>query len=234
VTGKPGQRDAPSSDPLQAPPGSRYRALIVDYGGVLTSSIGASFAAFCLETGIDPERFKTIVAEAYGGEGSDAMIARVERGSLSPRDFERWLAEALSEGSARPVKAAGLRRRIMASVQPDGAMIGAVGRLRAAGTRTALISNMWGPPVAYGARQMKDIFDAIVRSDEVGLRKPDPEIYLLTASRLQVSPAGCVFVDDQLQNVEGARAVGMHAFVHRNAHFTLPRLEELFGVPLSA
>jgi epoxide hydrolase-like predicted phosphatase len=232
VTAKPAHHAAPS-DPASAPQDSPYRALIVDYGGVLTTSVGASFAAFCLETGVDPERFKAIVAEAYGGEGSDGMIARVERGSLSPPDFERWLAEALSEGSARPVKAAGLRRRIMSSVRPDEAMIGAVGSLHAAGTRTALISNTWGPPVAYGARQMKAIFDAIVRSDEVGLRKPDPQIYLLTADRLEVPPTECVFVDDLLQNVEGARAVGMHAFVHRNAHFTLPRLEGLFGMSLS-
>ena len=103
-----------------------------------------------------------------------------------------------------------------------------------AGTKTAVISNTWGPPIAYGAKRMKAIFDAIVRSDEVGLRKPDPAIYLLTAERLEVRPAECVFVDDLLQNVEGARGVGMHAFVHRNADFTVPRLEELFGVSLPA
>jgi putative hydrolase of the HAD superfamily len=211
-----------------------YRALIVDFGGVLTTSIGASFAAFSLESGVDPERFKSIVAEAYGGDGSGGMIARVERGDLSPRAFERWLAEALSVGLARPVKATGLRRRIFASVRPDPVMQGAVGRLHAAGTGTAVISNTWGPPVAYGARQMKAIFDVIVRSDEVRLRKPDPEIYRLTARRLEVEPNECVYVDDLLQNVEGARAVGMHAFVHRNADFTVPRLEELFGVSLSA
>ena len=212
--------------------GSRYRALIVDYGGVLTSSIGASFAAFCMETGVDPERFTSIVAEAYGRDGSDGMIARVERGMIAPREFERWLAAALSDGSPQPVKPSGLRRRIFAGVRPDPAMIAAVEKLHTAGTRTAVISNTWGPPVAFGASQMRAIFDAIVRSDQVGLRKPDPEIYLLTAERLQKSPGECVFVDDLLQNVEGARAVGMHAFVHRNATFTVPKLEELFGIPL--
>jgi putative hydrolase of the HAD superfamily len=212
---------------------SPYRALIVDYGGVLTTSIGASFAAFCLGTGVDPERFTSIVAKAYGSDGSDGMIARVERGTVAPREFERWLARALSEGSARPVKSSGLRRRIFAGVRSDPAMIAAVERLHTAGTRTAVISNTWGPPVAYGAKQLRVIFDAIVRSDEVGVRKPDPEIYLLTAERLRASPSECVFVDDLLQNVEGARAVGMHAFVHRNATFTVPKLEELFGVSLT-
>jgi putative hydrolase of the HAD superfamily len=209
-----------------------YRALIVDYGGVLTTSIGASFAAFCLETGVDPERFKTIVADAYGSDGSGGMIARVERGLLTPREFERWLAGSLSDGSTAPVKPAGLRRRIFAGVRPDAAMLDAVGKLHAGGTKTAVVSNTWGPPVAYGARRMRAIFDAIVRSDEVGVRKPDPEIFLLTADRLGVAPQECVFVDDLLQNVEGARAVGMHAFVHRNAAFTVPKLEDLFGFTL--
>lgn len=200
----------------------------------MTTSIGASFAAFCLETGVDPERFKTIVAQAYGSDGSDGMIAQVERGTIRPREFERWLAGALSGGLATPVKSAGLRRRIFATVRPDPAMIDAVGKLHEAGAKTAVISNTWGPPVASGASQMRAVFDAIVRSDEVGLRKPDPEIYLLTAERLQVPPQACVFVDDLLQNVEGARAVGMHAFVHRSAGFTVPKLEELFGISLPA
>jgi putative hydrolase of the HAD superfamily len=210
-----------------------YRALILDYGGVLTTSIGASFAAFCLESGLNPERFKALVAEAYGSGGADGMIARVERGLVTPREFERWLAAALSEGSGRPIRAVGLRRRIFAGVGPDDRMVDAVRTLHAAGTKTAVISNTWGPPVAEAARRLRSGFDAIIRSDEVGLRKPDPEIFLVTAERLGVDPAGCVFVDDLLQNVEGARVVGMHAFVHRNADFTIPKLEELFGISLA-
>jgi putative hydrolase of the HAD superfamily len=208
-----------------------YRALLVDFGGVLTSSIGASFAAFCLETGIDPARFAAFVAEAYGG-GRDGMIAQVERGAITAREFERWLAGALSDGSSGKIRPEGLRKRIFAGVRPDERMIDAVRRLRRTGVKTGLISNTWGPPVAYRSRRLNAAFDAIVRSDEVGLRKPDPEIYLLAAERLGVAPDACVFVDDLLQNVEGARLVGMHAFVHRNADFTVPKLEELFGISL--
>jgi len=88
-----------------------YGGLLVDYGGVLTTSISAAFAAFCLDSGVDPERFTTIVAEAYGADGSDGMIARVERGVLPARDFERWLARALSEGLEAPLPAGRLRTR---------------------------------------------------------------------------------------------------------------------------
>jgi epoxide hydrolase-like predicted phosphatase len=112
-------------------------------------------------------------------------------------------------------------------------MVRAVERLRQAGVKTALISNTWGPPMAYRSRALRRALDAVVRSDEVGLRKPDPEIYRLAAERLNVPPHDCVFIDDLLQNVDGARAAGMHAFVHRNADFTIPKLQELFGVSLA-
>ena len=86
---------------------------------------------------------------------------------------------------------------------------------------------------AYRREHFPDLYDQVVISGEVGARKPEPQIYLLTADRLSVAPDACVFVDDLLQNVEGARAVGMEGIVHRSAEFTLPRLEALFRVTLS-
>lgn len=209
------------------------RALIVDYGGVLTTSIAASFAAFCVESGVDPERFTSIVAEAYGSEGGDGMIARVERGVLPPREFDRWLARALSDGS-EPFRAAGLRGRLFAGVRAEPRMRRAVREIRRSGRKTALISNTWGPPPAFRRDQLARLFDAVIRSDEVGLRKPDPEIYLVAAQRLDVIPQACVFVDDMLANVEGARAVGMAGVLHKHPDITIPKLEDLLGVPLGS
>ncbi len=90
------------------------------------------------------------------------------------------------------------------------------------------------PNAAPGNRQaMTDKFafdqlvDLMVISAEEGIEKPDPAIYLLTAERLGVEPTGCVFVDDRLDNVEGATAVGMTAFVHAHSPATLDRLLEL-------
>jgi len=206
---------------------------MVDYGGVMTTSISAAFAAFCLESGVDPERFTAIVAAAYGTDGSDGMIARVERGVLPAREFERWLAAALSEGRTAPLSARGLRRRLFTGVRTEPRMRRAVRLARRAGHRTALISNTWGPPPAFRRPQLGRMFDAVIRSDEVGLRKPEPEIYLLAARRLGVTPDECVFVDDMLANVEGARAVGMVGLLHKHPDITIPKLEELFGVPLT-
>ena len=211
-----------------------YRALIVDYGGVLTTSISASFAAFCVDLGVDPELFKSIVAEAYGSGESDGMIARVERGVVPARAFERWLADALSYGHAQPMEAKGLRAKLFAQVRAEPRMRQAVRRARAGGRKTGLISNTWGPPPAFRRAQLDRMFDAVVRSDEVGLRKPDPEIYLLTAQRLGVRPVECVFVDDMLANVEGARSLGMAGILHKHPDITIPKVEELLEIPLTS
>jgi epoxide hydrolase-like predicted phosphatase len=211
--------------------GRRFRGLLLDYGGVMTTSMAVAFAAFATEAGIDPARFKAVIEEAYGGGDPHGMVAGLERGTTSLAEFERWLAERLSPGAARPVEAAGLRERLFAGMAPDPAMSAAVERARAHGIRTALVSNSWGD-AGYERDRFGELFDAVVISAEVGLRKPDREIFLLAADRIDVPPEECVFVDDLLPNAEGARAIGMEAVVHRSAEFTIPRLEGLFGVRL--
>jgi putative hydrolase of the HAD superfamily len=198
----------------------------------MTSSMGRAFAAFCLENAVDPERFKELVADAYGGDHPDGMMARLERGELELEDFESWLAKELSGGATRTVQAAGLKERIFRGMEPDPRMVDAVRAIKDAGVRTALLSNSWGA-TGYERERFPDLFDAVVISAEVGMRKPEPDIYLLAASRVAVPAPECVFVDDLLANVEGAQAVGMQAFVHRNADFTIPKLGLLFGVSLS-
>jgi putative hydrolase of the HAD superfamily len=208
------------------------RALVLDYGGVMTSSMGRAFAQFCLEHGVDPARFKALVSDAYGGDARDGMMARLERGEIELDEFERWLASELSQGAARTLHAAGLKELIFRGMEADERMVDVVRRVRSHGVRTALLSNSWGS-TGYERERFPDLFDAVVISAEVGLRKPEPEIYLFAAERLGVQPPECVFVDDLAQNVDGARAVGMEGIVHRNADFTVPKLEELFGVSLA-
>src|SRR5258705_9933521 len=112
-------------------------------------------------------------------------------------------------------------------------MVGAVRRGRRAGIKTGLISNSWGEGLAYEPALLDELFDAVVISGDVGMHKPEPEIFLLGAERIGVAPGDCVFVDDLRENCAGAAAVGMTAILHRGAEGTLPQLEELVGVPLS-
>ena len=74
-----------------------------------------------------------------------------------------------------------------------------------------------------------ELFDAVVISGDVGLHKPQPEIYLLACERLGVEPGDCVFVDDLRENCEGAEAVGMTAILHRDTAETISQLEGLLG-----
>ena len=71
-------------------------------------------------------------------------------------------------------------------------------------------------------------------SGDVGMHKPEPEIFLLGAERIGLPPEECVFVDDLRENCEGAEAVGMTAILHRGAEGTVPELERLLGVTLAA
>ena len=195
--------------------------------------MGRAFSEFCVAEGVDPERFKQVIAEAYGTDGSHGMIGKLERGEIAIEEFETWLAEHLSEGLEAPLAAEGIRDRMFGGMQPDERMIEAVRRAHEGGVKTGLISNSWGPS-GFHESDLVPIFDAVLISGEVGMRKPDPEIFLRAAEMLGLEPTECVFVDDLEQNAEGARAVGMEGLVHRSARFTIPKLEEFLGVDLGA
>jgi putative hydrolase of the HAD superfamily len=210
-----------------------YRALIVDYGGVLTSSMTASFAAFCLANGVQPDRLKGVLAVAYGstdGAEPEGLVAALETGRLPVEEFNRRLAEALSEGLVEPVEPADLASRMFGTADPDQRMMAAVRAARASGLKTGLISNTWGLHPRH--EWFAEAFDVVVLSGAEGIRKPEAAIYRRAADRLGVGTDECVFVDDIPVNVEGARAVGMAGVLHRDAAITIPKLEELLGVTL--
>ena len=121
--------------------------------------------------------------------------------------------------------------RLFAGMRPDEAMHEAVRRARAGGVRTALVSNSWSTS-HYDRSSLDQLFDAIVISGEVGLNKPDAEIFELAADRVRVPAGECVFVDDLRENCEGAERVGMTAVRHRDGPRTVAELEGLLGVEL--
>jgi epoxide hydrolase-like predicted phosphatase len=106
-------------------------------------------------------------------------------------------------------------------------MLGVVRRAHASGLRTGLLSNSWGND--YPRDGWDELFDAVVISGEVGLRKPDPEIYALAAERLGVPAEETVFVDDLSTNVRAAAAAGMVGVHHTDPDRTISELEILFG-----
>jgi putative hydrolase of the HAD superfamily len=194
-------------------------ALLVDYGGVLTTSIWISFQSFCEAEGLAPNAVK----ETFVDNGPGLQLLRsLEKGEVADADFEQQFGELLG---AEPE---GLIERVFAGLRPEEAMLAIVGEVRAAGFPTGLISNSWGTGI-YDRAPM-EIFDATVISGDVGLHKPQPEIYELGAERLGVPAAGCVFVDDLRENVAGAEAVGMTALLHRDPESTIAELRRLFAL----
>ncbi|HVU72192.1 MAG TPA: HAD family phosphatase [Mycobacteriales bacterium] len=208
------------------------RALVVDYGGVLTTSLDTSTRDWIAADGLDPElvrtAMRTIIADSYGK--GDGMIHGLETGRIPAAEFERQLAHELAQAGVSDVDPEGLLGRMFAGMREETGMTGALLRARAAGFKTALLSNSWGNE--YPRERWHELFDETVISGEVGMRKPEPEIYRLVAERLGVTPEECVFVDDIATNIRGAVAVGMVGVHHTDVDATLAELEVLLGIPM--
>lgn len=207
-----------------------WSALLVDFGGVLTTPMHDSVAVFADEIGMDLGDFARVALQAYGGTG-DQLVVDLETGRLGEDEFAVAMARRLSEACGAEVPAEGLLGRIFGSLRIEQDMVEAVRNARAAGIKTGLLSNSWGRG-GYPRDLLAEVFDDVVISAEVGLRKPDPEIFHLAARRLAVSPASCIFVDDHGGHLEAAAAVGMRPLLHSVPADTIAALEGLFGTPL--
>jgi len=199
-----------------------YRGLLVDYGGVLTSNLFDSFRAFCEAEGLAPQEIGRRFRE---DRACRALLIGLETGELPEEEFEPKFAEILG------VTAQGLIDRLFAGSRPDEPMLAAVLKAREAGVRTGLISNSWGTR-RYDPAQLRRLFDGVVLSGEVGMRKPAPEVYELGARRIGVEPRACVFVDDLPFNLEPAAELGMATVHHTSSEQTIGELEGLLGVDL--
>jgi putative hydrolase of the HAD superfamily len=215
-------RDAPPRSPSTVSDNGDYRGLLVDFGGVLTSSLFDSFGAFCEHEGLAPE---TLAERFRADKATRELLIGLETGRVDEQHFEARLAATLG------VEAAGLIDRLFAGSGPDEPMLAAVRTAHEKGIRTGLISNSWGTR-RYDRALLSEIFDGVVISGEVGMRKPALEMYVLGAERIGVPPAECVFVDDLPFNLEPAAELGMATVHHVSADGTIGKLEQLLGVSL--
>ncbi len=202
--------------------GSDYRGLLVDWGGVLTSSLFDSFRSFCELEGLAPE---TVGERFREDRAARDLLIGLETGKLPEDEFEPRLAAVLG------VNAPGLIDRLFAGSAPDEMMLAAVRRAREAGVRTGLISNSWGTR-RYDRALLAELFDGVVISGEVGMRKPALDMYTMGAQRIGVEPQECVFVDDLPFNLGPAAELGMATVHHVDAQPTIAELERLLGVAL--
>jgi putative hydrolase of the HAD superfamily len=201
------------------------KALISDFGGVLTSPLAAGFLAYQDEAGISLQELGAAMQAATDQHGDHPLYA-LERGEISESEFGRRLGEHLHDG----FDLTRLRELYFERLEPNPPMIEFVRRQRERGLRTALLTNNvreWEPLWRAKLPELDEIFELVVDSAFVGMRKPDPAIYELTVERLGdgLQAQDCLFVDDFEHNCEAARQLGMTAVRFENAEQAIPELE---------
>jgi putative hydrolase of the HAD superfamily len=198
--------------------------LICDFGGVLTSPIQEGFLAYQEESGVTLERLGTALGRAAEEHGEHPLFA-LERGEITEVEFAARVQAHLEDGFD-PIR---LRTLYFERLRPNAEMVAYVRELRGRGVRAALLTNNvreWEPLWRAKLPEIDELFELVVDSAFVGLRKPDPAIYALTLERLGgVASGRCVFVDDLDVNCEAARALGMAAVRFESAGQAIREIE---------
>jgi putative hydrolase of the HAD superfamily len=199
-----------------------YRGLLLDFGGVVTSEFHGELAAFGQRELGDP----SAIAEAFATPEGRAALAGAEDGTIPQRDFEVTIGRLLGLDDR------GLLGRILGGLRPRPEMLALAARARERGVKTAILSNSWGEGTydPYDGWGLHDLFDAVVISHVVGLRKPDPAIYELTAAKIGLPPQECLFVDDTKRNLPAARDLGMGTLLFTGSDAELAEISRLTGL----
>lgn len=198
-------------------------AVLVDFGGVVTTSVFAAFRAFGAEIG-DPDLPLTLLAR---DEISRTLLSDHESGRIDAAAFDEGFAERLRVHGA-DVESAGLSARMQAGLRRDDATVELLGALRSAGVPVALVSNAFGRDT-YAGFDLDALADEVVISSEVGVRKPSRRIYRIACERLGVAPEHAVMVDDLQQNLDGAARLGIAGVLHTSGADTAAQLRDRFG-----
>lgn len=209
--------------------------MIVDWGGVLTNDLDSAMRGWAGDAGVDLAHFAQVMRQWLGVEaGFEAAVNPVhalERGEIEVPAFEEHLAEGLARISGSPVEPDGLLGRMFEYFEHAPEMSALVRRAKEHGIKTALLSNSWGNE--YPEHIFDGMFDVIVISGEVGMRKPDAEIFELTVDRLGVAHADCVFVDDIARNVHAAVELGQVGILHTSYEVTAAEVSAVLGIDLA-
>lgn len=188
------------------------RGLVVDWGSVLTSSIQDSLDAWQAREAIDRDRFATVMRNLHDERDSDLHL--LETGILDRPEFDRRLASRLMCVDGSPVDPIGLADRMMSELTPNAPVRSIVRECREAGWRTVMLSNSWG--TGYDEEALGTLFDAMLFSDRIGLRKPDRRAFEAALVAIDLPPQACIMIDDLRRNIKAAEEMGMTGFLYRH------------------
>jgi len=207
---------------------SRIEMVISDFGGVLTTPLAESFMAIQDSVGISPQHFSEALRSTAEKTGKNPLF-ELECGLITDDDFTGQMSDALEPilGHRPEFREFGLT--FFEALHPNVAMIDMIRDVKRSGYRAALLTNNvkeW-EPLWRSMLPVDELFETVVDSGFVGCRKPDPRIYEITLTRIELPPAACVFIDDMEINCDAARELGMEAIQFRETAQVKAELHEL-------
>ena len=205
-------------------------AIVCDFGGVLTTPLLTSFMAVQDEIGISPENLGKAMRTITAEDGENPLYA-LERGEMAEADFLERVNDGLEPLLGHRPQLHRFREVYFEALHPNQPMIALMGELKAAGLRMAMLTNNvreW-EPVWRSMLPVDEIFETVVDSGFVGVRKPEARIYEITLERLGLPGEACLFVDDLLPNIEGAREAGMTAVHFRDNEQAIAEIRQHLG-----
>jgi putative hydrolase of the HAD superfamily len=206
------------------------RAVVSDFGGVLTAPLMRGFARIQSDTGVPAEAFGAALARATATDGRNPLF-ELEVGAITEAEFLATIERELVAILERPVTLRGFGERYMAALEPNEALFAHYRTLHERGIRLAMLTNNvreW-EPLWRTKLPVDEIFETVVDSGFVGLRKPDRAIYAIVLERLELPPADCAFVDDLAVNIEAARELGFAVVHFRDTEQAIAELDELLA-----
>lgn len=204
------------------------RAIVSDFGGVLTTPLIDGFLQLQEDRGVTVEEFGAAM-RAIGGD--EIPLFPLERGEITEAEFLERLGDGFEATLGRRPHLHGFGETFIGGLKPNEPMIELMRELKAEGYRMAILTNnvrewepYWRPKLP-----IDEIFDLVIDSGFVGMRKPEPRIFELTVERTGVPAEGCLLVDDLLPNVEGAREFGMGAVLYQEPDQAIAEIRAALG-----
>ena len=208
------------------------RAVISDFGGVLTTPLVEAFASFQDHSGISPEQLGQALASGASDLDGAHPLFELECGRISEELFLGVLRDHLEPILGHRPELHRFKERYFEALSPNLPMIELMATLRDRGYRMAMLTNNvreW-EPLWRAFLPVDEIFETVVDSAFVGMRKPERGIYELTVSRLDgISASECLFVDDVEVNCDAARELGIRAVRFHDNERTIPEIESALG-----
>jgi putative hydrolase of the HAD superfamily len=202
------------------------RGLILDFGGVLTSSVPACARSFSLREGLPGDAFLNAIAvDPVGRE----LYADLERGAITQEEWNTGTAAFLG------IDSRDLLRRVLTDLHPEPSVLAAAQAARRAGVKVGILSNSLGmePFDPYEPYRFDELYDTVLISEHYKMRKPDPAIYAIMLELMQMPAEELVFVDDTARNLPPAEELGIATVLAIDPTDTIAQVEQLLGLRLT-